>query len=111
MAGTLDHVGVKGALGKEGDGPTLLLQAPSLFLENANELFTDDPAFLLGIDDMGQAGQKTLARIDNDERDMQVIAESTSDLLAFACTQTASIDENAGELTAYGMVNKQGRDG
>src|SRR5438034_150652 len=85
--------------------------APSLFLENANELFTDDPAFLLGIDDMGQAGQETLARIDNDERDMQVIAESTSDLLAFTCSQTTSIDENAGELTTYGMVNKQGRDG
>ena len=37
--------------------------------------------------------------------------DSFGDLLAFSSAQAACIDEDAGELAAYGFVNEEGRDG
>ena len=74
-------------------------------------LFTDDPAFLLRVDDIGQPGQEPLTRIDHDKRDMQVNAEGIDDLISFARAQAAGIDEDTGQLVANGLVHQQGCDG
>src|SRR5438067_119563 len=110
VAGALDHVGVEGALRQEGDGSALFFQAASLFLKDADELFTDDPAFLLRVDDIGKPGQEPLTRIDHDKRDMQVNAEGIDDLISFARAQAAGIDEDTGQLVANGLVYQQGCD-
>src|SRR5438552_1278583 len=109
MAGALDDIGIERSLGQEADRATLFRQPQSFFLEDTDKLFADDLTLLLRVDDTGKTSQETLARVDYDERDMQVTTEGIDDLFSLASSQAACIDEDTGELVANGLVNKQGR--
>src|SRR6266849_2570354 len=106
MTGTLDHIGIECALGQKGNGATLLFQSHCCFFEDTYELLSNQLALLLWIGYPGQSRQETLACIDNQERDLQVITEGPDHLLSLTSTQTAVIDKHTGQLVAYSTMEQ-----
>src|SRR5258708_20495209 len=77
MAGTLNHIGIKRALGQECNWACLLFQADGLFLKDANKLCADDLTFLLRVDHTGKARQETPAGTRDHPRNVQRPAART----------------------------------
>ncbi len=71
----------------------------------------DDDALLLGIDDAVELAQEPLARVDDDDVEVQHVAECRQHLLGFVFAQQPVIDENAGELVADRARHERRRNG
>ncbi len=82
-----------------------------LFFKHADELFPNDPAFLLGLLHAGQFFVKAAARVDADEIQIirAVLAEYRANLFAFVLAQQAVIDKHTGELTAHRLCEQHRR--
>ena len=102
----LDHVGVERPLGEEIGAADLL----RLGLEDVDEEPADDLPLRLGILDAGERGEKGLARVGMDERNVVVAAEKLDHLLGLAEAQEPVVDEDAGELLADRLVDEDGGD-
>ena len=83
---------------------------PRLLLEHADELLADDRALLLGLGHAREPREEPLARVDVDERDVEVVAERLDHLLGLVLAQEAVVDEHAGELVADRLVDEERRD-
>ena len=71
-----------------------------------------DLALLLGLGRRPRAGRGSApARVDVDERDVEVAAEGLDHLLGLVLAQQAVVDEDARELVADRLVHEQRRDG
>ena len=70
----------------------------------------DQFAFLLGVGYALKIGKEGLGGVDGLEPDVQVTLEGVDDLLGFALTQQAVIDEQAGQLVPDGLVQQGGHD-
>ncbi len=71
-----------------------------LALEDVDELVADDHALALRIFDAAQAFQKSFARIDGDDVEMQQLAKRREHFVRLVPAQQTVIDEDAGELLA-----------
>ncbi len=103
-AGRLDHVGVDGALGQEGDR----IQLARLLLEDVDKQVADDLAFLFRIGRPFEGLEKTLLRIDADHLDTHMLREGSHHLIALVQAQQTIIDEDAGQLIADRPVQQGG---
>ncbi len=71
----LDHVGIKRALHQPLDLALNLLDAVRFVLEDRDEFVADDFAFLLGIGDAGELGQKAFAGVDGIDVEAELVAQ------------------------------------
>ena len=102
----LDHVGIKRALREEFGAPDLL----RFLLEYVDEQSSDRLALGFRVAHAFEGIEKHLLGVDMHERDVVAVAEQRHDLLGFAETQQAVIDEHAGQLLADRLVDQHGRD-
>ncbi len=108
----LDHVGVERALREKlrlrpeplGDGFRRVL-------EDLDERPPDDLPLLLRVFDAVQGLHKLLRRVDDDEVDVEVLAEGLLDLGPLVFPKQPGIDEHARQPVADGLVQEHGRDG
>ena len=102
-----DDVRVERALGQEVDPAELA----GLFLEDADELVTDDPALLLRVLDTGQTGEEALAGIDHHQVHPEVALEGHPEELRFLLAHEPVVDVDAGQPVADRTVDEGRRDG
>ena len=81
-----------------------------LALESLDEQAADRLALGLRVGDAGERAQEGFARLDVDQRDVEMVAEQPHHLFALARPQQAVIDEHAGELVADRLVDQHRRD-
>ena len=109
VAARLDHVRVERALDEERRASPD--QLPRLLLEHADELLAHDRLrFSSGSVTPASRGEEALARVDVDERDVEVVAERLDHLFGLVLAQQPVVDEDARELVADGLVDEQRRD-
>ena len=99
----LDHIGIERSL-REKLGAAEFLR---LLVEHVDEGGADPLALFLGVGDAGQPGQKQLAGIAVDQRDVVVAAEQVDHLFSLAGAQQAGIDKDAGQLVADRLVQQR----
>ena len=97
----LDHIGVEGALGKEVDPA----EPGGLFLEDPDELGTDDSALLLGIDDSFEFAQEPVASVDDGESNAQLF-ERRLEKLRLVLAHHPVVHVDAGQPVADGAVDE-----
>ena len=102
----LDHVGIERSLREELDVAELL----RLLVEHVDKGGADPLALFLGVGDAGELGQKQLAGVAMNQRDVVVAAEQVDDLFGLAGAQQAGIDKDAGQLVADRLVQQRRRD-
>ena len=85
-------------------------ETAGLLLEHADELLSDDRALLLRLGHAREPREEPLARVDVDERDVEVVAERLDHLLGLVLAQEAVVDEHARELVADRLVHEERRD-
>src|ERR1019366_9495792 len=98
----LDDIGVKRALREK----LRLARALSRRLEHLDERLADDLAFAIGVCDALQPSQEELGRVLILQPDLEMAAEDFPRHRRLSSAQQAVIDENAGELTANGLVQQ-----
>ncbi len=91
-----------------GDG---LAERARLLLEDADELLADRLALLLGVGDPLEPAEEALARIDVDERHLEVATEGLDHLGGLVLAEEPVVDEHARELVADSLVDEQRGDG
>ena len=96
----LDHIGIERSLGEKLD----IAQFLRLLVEHVDKDGADPLALFFGIGDAGELGQKQIAGIAMNERDVVVTAEQVDDLFGLAGAQQAGIDKDAGQLVADRLV-------
>ncbi len=96
----LDHIGIERPLGEKLD----ITQFLRLLVEHVDKDGADPLALFFGIGDAGELGQKQIAGIAMNERDVVVTAEQVDDLFGLAGAQQAGIDKDAGQLVADRLV-------
>ena len=101
-ADAFDHIGVKRALGQEIRAANFL----GLFVEYVDEFRADKLTLRLRVGDARQARHEPFLGIDDDQRDIIMVAEQGFDLCAFVHAQQAMVDKHAGQLIANGFVNQ-----
>ena len=101
-----NHIGIDRSLSEEINGTDLL----GLFLENADELFSDDLALAFGFTDSGQFVQKELLGVDANELH-GIFREDFLDLVAFVLAHQAMVHEHACEVLTDGLGHEGGRYG
>lgn len=104
VGAALDDVGEDGALGEE----LHLAQLLRLFLEHADELFTDDLALSFGVGDALQLVKETIRGVDRHEVHAELILEDLLHLFELALAQQPVIDEDADEVAADRFVYERG---
>ena len=82
-------------------------QALGLALEDLDEGAADDLALLLRVGDAGEPLEEKRRCVDADQRNIEVAAEQLDDLFGLARAQQAVVDEDAGQLLAYRLVQEQ----
>ena len=95
-SGRFDHVGIDRSL-REPSGAGDFLR---LGLEDVHELAPDDLALLLRVGHAGERSQERVARVHAVDLDAEMPRERVHDLIGFAQSQQARIDEDAGEFVA-----------
>ena len=80
-------------------------------LEHVDERAADDLALLLGIGDACQAFEEQIGRVDEVERQMQLVAKPLLNLVGLVVTQQPVVDEDAGQAITDGAMNQHRRDG
>lgn len=98
----LDNVRENGALCKEFD----LTEFLCLVLEDADELVTDDLAFLFGIGHALESVKEAILRIDCDEVHAELTFENFLHLFEFALAEKTVIDEYANEGFGCRLVDE-----
>ena len=106
LAPGLDHVGVERPLDEEPH----VTETARLVLEDADELLADDLPLLLRLRHPGEPREEPLARVDVDERDVEVPAEGLHHLRRLVLPEEAVVDEDAGQLVAHRLVHEERRD-
>ena len=107
LGARLDDVGIQGALYEEAG----VLEVDGDLFEDADEGLADDLALALGIGDVVQRLEETVARLDVHEVDGKLFAERLLDLLGLTEAQQSGVDEHARELVADRLVHERGRNG
>ena len=108
----LDHVRVERALRQK-----LRLRAQPLGhglgrpLEHLDERPADELPLPLRVLDVFQRVHERVGRVDDDEVDVEVLAEGGLDLLTLVFAQQPVVDEHAGQLIANRFVQQHRRDG
>lgn len=105
-ASALNDVGVDRALCEIGRAA----EFRCFLLKDADELFADDLAFALGIEDTFHALDEAVGRIDRDEANLERAGKHLANHLGFVFSHKPVIDENARQLVADGFVNQHGDD-
>ena len=103
-------------LGDIGENRTLaqelnLAELLGFLFENAHKLGTDDLAFEFRLDNAFRLVEEALLGVHADKIDAELALEHLLDLLTFVEAHIAVIDENAGELLADRLLEKNGADG
>ena len=75
-------------------------------LEHVDERRADDLALLLGIGDAGEPLEEQLGRVDEVERQLQLLGEALADLVGLVVAQQAVVDEDARQPVADGAVDE-----
>src|SRR5690349_7981243 len=102
-----DHVGIRRALRQKLRAADFL----GFGLEHIDEQFADGLALLLGVFDAMERFEKSVLRLNMNERNIVGIAEQRHDALALAEAKKPVIDEDAGELLADRLMDQHRGDG
>ena len=81
-----------------------------LGFEHADEFLADYFSLTFGIGHSGEFCQKALGSIDGDKIDVILTSEKAFDFLAFVLSEKAVVNEDAGEVFADCLMQKQGGD-
>ena len=109
-----DHVGVDRSLPQESFYVALCTRSlrgdmRGLALKDANEFLTDDVSLTLRIGDALQRVQEILGGVDGDQLYALFPLKGLYDLLWLIQAHQAVVDENAGQLIAYGAMDEHSR--
>ncbi len=97
-----DHIGVQRPLGEKFDVAELV----RLLVEHVDKAGADPLALFFGVGDAGEPGQKQVAGVAMNERNVVVAAEQLDHLLGLAGAQQSGVDEDAGQLVAHRLVQQ-----
>src|SRR4030095_3591465 len=101
--GRLNHIRIERPLSKEPEAAKLFCP----LLEHVDESATDDFALLFRIRDSSKAFEEQIARVDEGERKMQLVAESFLNLIGLVVPEQSIVNEDAREPSTNGAVNQQ----
>jgi hypothetical protein len=83
------------------------LEPFGLLLEDADELFADDLALLLGVRDAFQCLEEAIAGVHEVQLDPHVV-EDLADLLGLVLPHEPGVDEDRGQVLGHGLASKHG---
>ena len=106
-AGTLDHIGIQGALGQVIEGPKPL----ALLLKHPDEFSANQLALLLWISHPIELVDETLPGIDVFDIDVKTLVEKLHQKLGLPLTHETLVNEHASELIANCLVQQEGKGG
>ncbi len=84
-------------------------ELPRLLLEHADELLADALALLFRVCGPDKPREETCTCVDVDEGDVKMAVEGLDDLESLILAKKAVVDEDAGQLVADRLVDKQSR--
>src|SRR3990172_11821792 len=78
-----------------------------LFLENLNEFVSNDLALFFGINYSFQLVQKSVSCVNGMQVYRKIILKCFNNLFCLVISQKTVVDENAGQVIAYGLVDER----